>query len=575
MEETAVPPEVIKLRLALLSALGTLALFVFTLSADAMRPFFLNVSYYLMWALVLAWGWALARFLRKNGFTAKQSWEKNRLGLCLTLALTAAIFLSVKPGWRVLSDDTNLLGISRSLVYEHQPLNPTMGYNYYGNFQIKRSELDKRPLLFPFLAHLLHLALGYSAINLFVLNFIAAWALLFLFYRVFEREAGPPGGMAASLLLASYPIFSLNATGGGFDLLSTLFIALSLLTVWIYMQKPETEELDLLWFTLLMLANIRYESIIYLPVIFLLLWSWRRIADKMRLVLLALWTAPLFLPTFWQRLLSMGQHEQPAGTSLFRFDSLVANLREMLAGQLDFTLPYNNLANVAAFICFEWLMVVLLRRRREDEDRLVFSTVAVAVVGLGLVISCAHFFVPTYSHATGARLFLAFSAFCAFLTALFLLRVIRIPAWGALGLALVLFGVYHPIAMERRFTNNLILVRTTDEVYNYLNTYADKHTLLVIDRPGQYAVLERGAVNFKYANSNAIDILNSARRKLFSEILVAQEILYKTGLPKLEHKLDAAYKLETIYELQNSGDTFLRISRVTEDSLPPSGYAAL
>ena len=575
MEETAIPHADMKLRLAALAGLSTAALFVFTLAADKMRPFFINFSYYIIWSLVLAWTWVLVRYLRKTGFTLRGFLSKNKLGLALTLALTAVIFISVKPGWRVLSDDTNLLGTSRSLLFDHKPLNPTIGYYYYGNFQIKNSELDKRPLIFPFMANLLHLALGYHYWNVFVLNFLALWSLLFLFYRVFERYSGPPGGFAASLLVASYPIISLCATGGGFDLLSVLFLALSLLAVWLYLQTPEAEEQDLLFFTLLMFGNIRYESIIYLPIAFGLLLAWRRVPDGKRLLSTALFSAPLLLPTVWQRLLTMGHHEQPIGTSLFRVDSLVANAQALLKGQADFSLPYNNLANIAAFVCFEWLLFVLLKHKRENQSKLEFASVAISLIGIGMLISCAHFFVPGYSHSTGARLFLPFATAGAFLTALLFTRMLRVPPWALLTGALVLFGVYHPTAIERRFSNNLILVRSTDTIYSYLAAYADKHVLLITERPGQYTVMGRGAISFKYANNNAVDIVHSLNRKLFTDIVVAQEILYKTELPRQEQQLLPAYRLKPLYEFQNSADTYMRLSVVDKESLPPSGTGAL
>lgn len=575
MEETGTSCAKAKLRLAALAGLSTAALFVFTLATDKMHPFFVNLSYYIVWAMLLAWIWALVRYLRKTGFSLRGFASANKLGLALTLGLTALIFISVKPGWRVLSDDTNLLGTSRSLLFEHKPLNPTSGYYYYGNFQIKNSDMDKRPLVFPFLSSLLHLALGYHYWNVFVLNFVALWALLFLFYRVFERYSGPPGGFAASLMLVSYPIISLCATGGGFDLLSVLFLALSLLTAWLYLQRPEAEEEGLLFFTLLMFGNIRYESIIYLPIVFGLLFAWRRVPDWKRLLSTALFSAPLLLPTAWQRLLSMGHHEQPLGTSLFRVDSLVANTQAMLKGQIDFTLPYNNLSNIAAFICFEWLLFILLKHKKENQSRLEFASVAVSMIGIGMLISCAHFFIPSYSHSTGARLFLPFAAAAAFLTAMLFTRMLRVPPWALLAGTIVLFGFYHPMAIERRFSNNLILVRTTDTIYNYLSTYADKHVLVITERPGQYTVMGRGAISFKYANTNAIDILNSLNRKLFTDIVVAQEILYKTELPRQEQQLLPAYRLQPLYEFQNSADTYVRLSVVDKESRPPSGAGAL
>ncbi|HOX22820.1 MAG TPA: glycosyltransferase family 39 protein, partial [Elusimicrobiales bacterium] len=446
---------------------------------------------------------------------------------------------------------------------------------YYSNLNIKNRELEKRPLLFPFLAHVVHLVLGYKWTNLFVLNFIVAWTFLFLFYRVFEPHVGPPGGMAAGLLLASYPIFSLNATGGGYDLLSALFLSLSVLMMWVYLRHPECEELDLLWCTLLMLANVRYETLLYGAVICAVLLVFKRVHDKKRLLTLALWSVPFLLPMVWQRLLTLGGYEQPAGTALFRLSSFLENLRAFVLGQINFGLPFNNLCNIAAIVLFEWVLMSFIWRKHDDRAALPLTVAISAITGINLLVCFAHFFVPAYTHATSARLFLPFVAASAFAVAAFFAKIVKVRGIAQLAAAVLLFALYHPIAMERRFSSSLTLVHTTDQVYEQLAAYGNKNILIIVDRPGLYTVMNYGAVTFKYANNNAIDILTSFRKRMFGDIIVIQEILYKGDIPKQGDKLLPCYTLQTLWEIQNSSTTMLRISRVTEDALPPSGDGAL
>ncbi|MDD4004793.1 MAG: glycosyltransferase family 39 protein [Elusimicrobiaceae bacterium] len=531
---------------------------------EIMRICFVKSSYYIILGMFLVWTVMLVRYFSKINLSFKQFLARNWKGLCLTLALMGAVFMSVKPGYRVLSDETNLLGVSRSMLFEHTVQNPTMGFFYYGNLQVTNYEKEKRPFLFPFLLSIVHLVLGYKWTNLFVLNFLVGWSFLFMFYRVFEPRGGLAGGLAASVLLASYPIFTLNATGGGFDLLAAFFMALALLMVWIYLHNPEKEELNLLWMTLLMLANTRYESFIYLPVIFALLFAFRRVPDKKRVLLLSLVSVPFFFPIAWQRILTAGNYEHPAGTTIFSVSSLSSNLRFMLNSQFDFTFkpPYNNIINLAAFLCIIWLVIPAAKKLYDTRLKVQFAAIAGGAVGLNVLINCAHFFVPSYAHPVSARWFIGFSAACVFMVSVFLVDVFKVKPWFFLILSLALFSLYHPTAMERRFPNCITMIRATDYVYDFLAKADDRNLLVVTDRPGQYVVADYGAISFKYANSHVKETFDRLRRHLCSHIVILQDIRYDTGRPIPEHTLSKEYPLEPLAEIQNTAEAYVRISKV-------------
>jgi hypothetical protein len=129
--------------------------------------------------------------------------------------------------------------------------------------------------------------------------------------------------------------------------------------------------------------------------------------------------------------------------------------------------------------------------------------------------------------------------------------------------AVVAFLYYHPIAVEGRFLNTLILNRQTSHSIDFLKKLDDRNILIVSSRPGQYVAIGYGAVDFDYANTNKNVLLNEARRHLYSKIIALQEIMYGAGLPTGDSTLDASYKLEPLYEIQITAESFLRISRVT------------
>ena len=89
---------------------------------------FLRGGYYLMALLVLLWALTLLR--SKCISSAKLFIKSYRSGLILSLVLASVVFISVRPRFRVLSDETNLLSISQSMTYEKGIENVTMGAWY-------------------------------------------------------------------------------------------------------------------------------------------------------------------------------------------------------------------------------------------------------------------------------------------------------------------------------------------------------------------------------------------------------------------------------------------------------------
>jgi hypothetical protein len=86
------------------------------------------------------------------------------------------------PEYRILADETNLLGMASAMYDEHMTYNPTeVMYYFHGRRREINHVTDMRPAFFPFLVYLGHTVLGYSSNNGFVINGIAAFALLFIF----------------------------------------------------------------------------------------------------------------------------------------------------------------------------------------------------------------------------------------------------------------------------------------------------------------------------------------------------------------------------------------------------------
>jgi hypothetical protein len=178
-------------------------------------------------------------------------------------------------GFKIVMDELMLLGTSMSMHLDKTVLTPIRGHDIQGAFVIMDGMMDKRPLFFPFLASLLHDFTGYRPENLFVLNSILTFVFLGLINVVGRMLAGRVAGWLGVVLFAGLPLLAHNATGGGFELLNLVMIVSTMLLAARFVQKRDEASLTAFCFSALLLAQVRYESVIWLlPVALTVLWVW-------------------------------------------------------------------------------------------------------------------------------------------------------------------------------------------------------------------------------------------------------------------------------------------------------------
>jgi len=552
--------------LAALLAFGVLLTWSLTCRAEMPR-LFANVSYYLTFILITVWAVHAALFGRAAGFSPIRLLKSYWPGVSIAFVLTCVVFLSVKVGFKTLSDETNLLSVSRSMLDDKTAYNTTTAKYYYGNLQPINRDIPKRPLVFPFLVYLLHAVTGFRYQNAFVLNFIVLFLLLAGVFILTRKLLDFASALAASLLVLSYPVVSVFATSAGFDLLNSVFFILVLAVVYCFIRNPSSAGFSFILACLLFFANIRYESILFLPLIPLLLLpkiKWQYVKDSSHLLCL---TPLLNLPFIWERILQpKGQFESFKDVQLFSFGSLAGNLKSFAGNLLDFDyrLPYAGIVTLASVLIFLYLIAQILRKKIPlQSHHQYFLLVLLISVGISTVMYFAHFF-GYYTHPSSARFFITLSIFFALCP--IVLRIANprlISGRVLLLLAVISFLYYHPIAVEGRIINTLTLNRQTNHCIDFIKKLDDKNILIVSSRPGQYVALGCGAVDFAYANKNKASLLNEAQRHLYSKIIVFQEILYQTGNPSGDTALDPAYNLKPLHEIQFTAEAFLRISEVT------------
>lgn len=260
------------LQLFLLSAVAAVVFGFFALSDDHAMRAVIYGGYWAMLVLVALFGRSLWRLGRPDpaALRAAPRWPAALILGCGTLLLVHEGY-----GFKILMDEVMLLGTSMSMHFDKIALVPMRGHDIQGAFQIMGGELDKRPLFHPFLLSLLHDLTGYRPENAFVLNTGLTFVLLTLAYHAGCRIAGRGAGAVAVLLLTSLPLLAQNATGGGFELLNLVMILATLLLGMRLLEKRDGLTLEAFFLSAVLLACTRYESVLFLlPVGLLILRFW-------------------------------------------------------------------------------------------------------------------------------------------------------------------------------------------------------------------------------------------------------------------------------------------------------------
>ncbi|MDD5450160.1 MAG: hypothetical protein PHO42_06180, partial [Candidatus Omnitrophica bacterium] len=378
-----------------------------------MKRLFSMDGYYLILFLFLLWAGALTACAIHYRFSIKAFLKKYGAGLVVSLLLSVIVFVSVRPYFRVLSDETNLLAVSKSMEYEKRTDNVTMGMWYYDNFYPLFRETPKRPLLFPFFVYILHTIFGYRPENIFAANFIILFLFLFLIYVMAKNKFNGLWALAAVFLVVAQPVVSQTATSGAFDFLAALFILISFICLKWFLEGPSGLKFQLLWASLLMSANVRHEGIIFFVIVMGALAVLRYIKlnfFKAGAGITYLGTPLILLLTVWQRLLIKDPFEVagPAFTlSNFTRNNLIA-FKTLF--DYNFKLPYATVINFAGFLALIYFLYLFLSsgRRLERQKRHLILISSACLLALWAVYISYHN--GEMDHPSNSRYFVIFCA---------------------------------------------------------------------------------------------------------------------------------------------------------------------
>jgi hypothetical protein len=525
-------------------------------------------AYYIIFSLFLVWIIQICLFCKSINFSIIFFIKKYWVGILCSLVMTIVVFSSVEVKFKTLSDETNLLSISKSMLEQKNCFNVTQGKYYYNRFySIDNDRIPNKHLAHPFIIHLIHLVTGYRYQNGFVLNFILLWLLLSGAYVFIRGYADQYVALSIIFLILSYPVISIFSTCSGYDLMNCFFYYLIIAISLTYIKEPSSQKIGFIITSLIIFVNIRYESIfllILLPV--LLIPKMKLIIVKDNSFLLSL--SPIFcLPLIWQKIVNIGtwqkMSEKKTIISMTSFNNF-SNIFISNFFKFDNDLPFSNILNLLAFfICVVILILIFARNIRLNKVHYYSIIVFCAPLITHTIIILSSFF-GSYDHPISTRYFMILSISCSVLVIYFTILKSQIIRKEYLFLlSIICFVFFHTIAVNGNMNNRLTSIRKMDKYVEFIEKQNDRNVLIITERPGQYVALGYGAIGFHYANNRSKLINDNMKNNLFSKVYVFQEITYATGLPNKSSILKSNYTYKTRYKLQINSSYYIRISEIS------------
>ncbi|MDB6115600.1 MAG: hypothetical protein JWQ62_2545 [Lacunisphaera sp.] len=536
-------------------------------------------GYWAMLLLAILFGWSLVKLARAElargiDWRAKPRWPLLLIAGCGVVLLVHEAF-----GFKILMDEVMLLGTSMSMHIDKTPLVPMRGNDLQGAFQLLAGQLDKRPLFQPFLVSVLHDLTGYRPENVFVLNTVLTFVLLGLSYVTGFRIGGRGAGVLAVLLLTSLPLLAQNATGGGFELLNLVMILSTLLLGMRYVGRRDADSLQAFGLSGILLAQTRYESVLYLlPVGLTVLWVWwneRRPTLNWVVVILPLLLLPYALhnkvfslrESSWE-MASQPGYERPFALSYLP-DNIVHDLNFFFnpTGEHSNSLVLSALGFLALPFFVLWAIKTLLNLRAVSPQRAALAIFCVGFAAHALLLLC--YFWGRFDDPVIRRLSLPFNLTLVIATITVATEFNwhgRI--WRLLSVVVIagLFAHSLPAMARHDYSLDYYVGREMEWRREFMKEFPERDYLVIDNNSIIWITHEVSSTPVKQALDHKENIIFNLRNRTFTAIYVFQRYTVEPETGRLilpaEDDLGGDYQLETVWERRFTPLTVSRISRV-------------
>ena len=515
----------------------------------------------------------------------------------VVLALVAATLFTVWSDTfqhKVLFDEYVLQGTAWHMHLTKEIGTPVRAYDIEGTWLAIDAFLDKRPYFFTFLISLVHDLSGFRLENTYALNVALACVCLASVYwlvRVLTGRRGP--ALLAMGLLATLPLVGQNATGASMELHNLTMIAVVMVAGVLYARAPDGDRLALLVLATVLLAQSRYESVLFVaPVAVIIVIGWWR-GGRALLPWPAILAPLLLVPYAWHsRIVDTKPvlwQLREGDTGRFGWQYLAGNLDG--ARNFFFAIspgqPNSLWLTLLGLAGLAWAGVRLIARlRRARVAPAAFSPAmpVVMLVGAGIASNLGmlmFYYWSRFDEPITARFALPTCLLLSLLAGWLVhsLDARRLPAtrvaFLGLGVWLLVFGA--PAYARRLYTSqNLVAQEIEWELAQALRQPGP--VLMITTRATMPYLLHRvSAVNTPVARTRTTQIAWHLREGTFRTVLVSQVLRPTTaegdaGIDR-DDVLPPEFKLEPL-ERKRFGMRWIRISRLVAVEVEPAAAKA-
>ncbi len=549
------------------------------LTSNQSFGFVAGFGYWFMLALTLAWGRAVGRagawqWVRRN-VERFDVWV-----LILIMGCTSVWWAHEKPGFKILADEVLLLGTSMGMHFDRSATYPVRATDVQGPLMIRDRVLDKRPLLFPFLVTTVHDLTGYRPDNAFYFNRGLGIVFLLLMYGLGWQITGRRwAGVVSVLLFAGLPLAAQQSAGSGFELLNLAALGAVALAMIAYLRRPDGTRLELLVFTSLILTSCRYESVLFMVPMALVVWlGWWR-SQRIDLTW-PVFISPLFLaPWLSQNRIFSGDSSawqmasKEGVSSPFSFDYFGDNLGHALAFFFDFSgyQPSSALFAAGGILALPffglWIMKTLRSPLAAAADDVAISLMGGGLFAIGGMLML--YFWGQFDDRIISRLSLPVHLLFM-IASIVVARTLIKTDWGWKELAVVVafaaLAQSLPVMAKRAYEIDYTPALEMEMRREFLDAQRDRD-FLFLDNDSVFWIthlLPASSVTASRSNQEALSY--HLRNHSFSAIYVFQSVLVndQTGEKSVDPSddLGPGFTLEGIWERKVETLLFARISRV-------------
>lgn len=503
--------------------------------------------------------------------------KKNPYALLIIAGLTGFLYVNDWHGFKVLYDEYLLSGTAMNMhfhqqagLYEitHVLNNEPLGFSPF---------VDKRPIFFPFLLSMAHRLTGYRPDNAVYLNTFLTFLSLSFLYSYVAKLTNRSYGLVAVCLLAGLPLLAENASGCGFEITNLLLINALLLFATLLVEKPDSLRLNLLVFTSLLLANTRYESIIYVCVpcmMVLCLWikngkpnlTWIAVGSPLFLILPLLINRINFSP---EGLLQIDPR------IFFNFQNIEHNLKHAIVYLFSFHDSGTNslLLSCLGVLSTSTLFVVIVSRLKQF-SKLPPSFIPLIMVSFWIIFSVFIAFMWAWGEWTdplAARFSLPLHWLWAILipiTFYYEFRLKKPPLLLIVTTLVFLFGINYPLRGKQANELKFLPAKENAWVIDYLFKHElTEGNLFISSAVYGLQVYRLAAMEPKVANKSPSKVFSTTTYGIYKNIYAIQEI--KTDLDKGRETdiwvdpISSDFVLKIVAEKRFRINQVVRISRIT------------